>query len=98
MEHDVSHVHADATKRDFFAQEHASNSRSKQLTDLGRTLEECKILLFLQETDLEVREAILVEEQERDLCPTDGRDLSLELDSARLYVDRISDERTTEAK
>jgi hypothetical protein len=31
-----------------------SSSRSKQLTDLGLTLEECQILLCLQETDLEV--------------------------------------------
>jgi hypothetical protein len=71
-EHDASRARADATERDFFTQVQASSSRSKQLTDLSRTFEECKILLCLQEMDQEVREVILVEEQERGLRPTDG--------------------------
>jgi hypothetical protein len=40
--------------------------------------------------DLEVQEAILVEELEHDLHPTDGRELSVELDKARTCVDRIT--------
>jgi hypothetical protein len=43
-------------------------------------LEERHILHCLQEKDLEVWEVILVEELEHDLHPTDGRDLSAELD------------------
>jgi hypothetical protein len=53
---DASRVRADAARRDFFTQACASSSRFKQLTDLGRMLEERKTLLCLQETDLEVRE------------------------------------------
>jgi hypothetical protein len=49
-----------------------SSSRSRQLIDLNRKLEECQILLFLQEMDLEAREAILAEEQERGLHSPDG--------------------------
>jgi hypothetical protein len=37
----------DAVQRDFFTQARASNSQSKQLTNLGWTLEECQILLWL---------------------------------------------------
>jgi hypothetical protein len=48
--------------------------------------------------DLEVREAILVEELEHDLHPTDGWELSVELDKARTCVDRIDGERATEAE
>jgi hypothetical protein len=44
---DASHVCAEVVERDFFTQVRASGSRSKQLTDLTRTLEECKILLCL---------------------------------------------------
>jgi hypothetical protein len=45
-----------------------------------------------------VREAILAEELERSLHPTDGWDLSVELDKACTCVDRIDDERATEAE
>jgi hypothetical protein len=60
-------------------------------------LEECQILLSLQEADLEVHEAILAEELECDLHSSDGRDLSAELDKARALADGITDERATEA-
>jgi hypothetical protein len=40
MERDASHARADAVQRDFFSQEHNSSSRSKQLSGLGRALEE----------------------------------------------------------
>jgi hypothetical protein len=46
-ERDASHARADATQREIFTQARASSSRSEQLTDLGRTLEERQILLFL---------------------------------------------------
>jgi hypothetical protein len=54
-------------------------------------LEECQILLCLQETDLEVREVILVEELEHGQHPTDGQDLSAEPDKFHARVDRIDD-------
>jgi hypothetical protein len=61
VERDTCHVHANDVQRDFFAQARASSSRSKQLTNLGQTLEECQVLLSLQEVDLEVREVILAD-------------------------------------
>jgi hypothetical protein len=61
-------------------------------------LDECHILLCLQETDLEVREVILVEELERGLHPTNERDLSMELDKAPSRVDRIDCEHVAEVK
>jgi hypothetical protein len=74
----------------------ASNSQSRRDNDLDRTLEECQTLLCLQETDLEVREAILVEELERGLHPPDKQDLSAELDKAHARLDRIDSERAIE--
>jgi hypothetical protein len=53
-EHDDSRVRAEAVQQDFFAQACASSSRPRQLTNLNRRLEECQILLFLQEMDLKV--------------------------------------------
>jgi hypothetical protein len=47
---------------------------------------------------LEVRGAIQAEELERSLHPTDGWDLSVELDRTRVHVDRINGEHTTEAE
>jgi hypothetical protein len=55
-------------------------------------LEEHQIHLCLQETDLEVQEAILVEEQECGLHPYDGWDLSGELEEMHARVDRIKGE------
>jgi hypothetical protein len=77
-EHDVGRFRAEAVQKDFFAQVHVSSSRSKQLIDLNRTLEECQILLCLH--------------------PPDGWDLSAELDRTSVCVDRINDERATEAR
>jgi hypothetical protein len=37
-ERDASCVRADAVQRDFFSHAHASNSRSKQLTNFGQAL------------------------------------------------------------
>jgi hypothetical protein len=47
---------------------------------------------------LEVWEAILAEELEHGLHPTNGKDLSTELDKAHARVDRIDSERATEAE
>jgi hypothetical protein len=60
----------------------ASCSRSKQLTDPSRTLEECQILVCLHEMDLEVWAPILVEELEHGLHPTNEHGLSAELEKA----------------
>jgi hypothetical protein len=70
----------------------------KELTDLCQALEECQILLGLQETDLEVREVILVEELEPVLHPPDGQDLLAKLDKAPARVNRIDVQRTAEAE
>jgi hypothetical protein len=61
-------------------------------------LEERRILLCPQEIDLEVRKAMLAEEQVRGLHPLDGRDLSAELDRLCVHVDRVEVERATEAR
>jgi hypothetical protein len=42
-------------------------------------LEEHQILFCLQEMDMEVQEAILMDEEARSLRPFDGRDLLVEL-------------------
>jgi hypothetical protein len=55
-------------------------------------LHECSTLLGLQETDLEVSEAILAEELEHGLHPPDGCDLPAELDESRARVDGIIDD------
>jgi hypothetical protein len=61
-ERDASHIQAKATQQDYLARTCTFCSRSKQLIILSRTLEERQILLCLQEMDLEVKEAMLVEE------------------------------------
>jgi hypothetical protein len=48
--------------------------------------------------DLEVWEAILAEEQEYNLCPINGWDLSSEQDMVHMRVDRINDECAIEAR
>jgi hypothetical protein len=58
-------------------------------------LEERQTLLCLQETDLEVQEAILAEELERGLHLPDAWDLLVELNKAHTHVDKINDERAT---
>jgi hypothetical protein len=58
-------------------------------------LEERQILLCLLETDLEVQEAMLVEEQARSLHPFDGCDLSTELEGLHVHVDGVEGECTT---
>jgi hypothetical protein len=48
--------------------------------------------------DLDVWEAILAEEQEYNLCPINGWDLSSEQDMVHMRVDRINDECAIEAR
>jgi hypothetical protein len=55
-------------------------------------------LFYLQEIDQEVWEAILVVELERGLHPSNGWDLSAELDKACACVERIDGERAAEAE
>jgi hypothetical protein len=61
-------------------------------------LEEQTTLLGLQEADLEVREAILVEEREHSLHPPNGWDLPVELEKVHARVDQIGDDHATEAE
>jgi hypothetical protein len=58
-------------------------------------LEECQILLSLQEMDLEVWEVKLVEEQTCGLHSFDGRDLSVELEELHMRMAGVEDERAT---
>jgi hypothetical protein len=87
---DVSHACADAVRRDFSTQVCASSSRSGSFNALSQMLEECTPLLYLQETNLDVCEAILAGELEHGLHLLDGRDLS-----AKLHKDCMSVERST---
>jgi hypothetical protein len=48
--------------------------------------------------ELEVREVMLVEEQERGLHPCDGQDMSVELDKGHTHVERIDGEHAAEAE
>jgi hypothetical protein len=52
----------------------------------------------MQEADLEVQEAILVEEQVCGLQPPNRWDLSVELEEIHARVDGINGERAAEAK
>jgi hypothetical protein len=61
-------------------------------------LEECQILLFIQEADLEVQEVILAEEEARGLHPSDGRDLLAELEETRTCIDEINNEHVIVAR
>jgi hypothetical protein len=61
-------------------------------------LDERASLLGRQEIDLEVCEAILAEELERGLRPSDGQDLSVELKKIRARVDRNVVDCATEAE
>jgi hypothetical protein len=60
-------------------------------------LAECQIHLCLQETDLEVQEAVLVEEQVRGLHPFNERDLLVELEETHARVDGIKGKCAVEA-
>jgi hypothetical protein len=71
-ERDTSGSYAGVVRWDLSTQVCASRSQSRQLTTLSQALEECESLLCLQETDLEVRETILVEELECGLHPSVG--------------------------
>jgi hypothetical protein len=84
-----------------------SSSRSKQLTDLDQMLKERQILLcqmleadlnWMLEADLEVCDVILADELERGLHSSNGWNLSVELDKAHALTDRITNERTGEAR
>jgi hypothetical protein len=92
-ERDASRACADVVPRDFFTQVRASSSWSKQLTDLGRMLEEHEIPLCMQGM-----EAILSKELERSLHPSDGRDLSVAPNKAHTSVNGIDGEHATEAE
>jgi hypothetical protein len=61
-------------------------------------LEERQILLSLRETDLEVWEAKLVEEQAYDLRSFNGRDLSAKLEELPTRTAGVEDECAAEAR
>jgi hypothetical protein len=69
----------------------AFRSNSKHSINFSQILEECQILLSLQEMDLEVRETELAEKQACDLHFYDRQDLSAELEELRACVVGIED-------
>jgi hypothetical protein len=98
MDRDASRARADAIRWDCSAQLSASSSWSGWLDTPSWSLEERATLLCLQETDLEVHEAILVDELECSLRPSDKWDLSVELDEVRARVGRTIDDRATKSE
>jgi hypothetical protein len=95
-EHDAEHAQAEAARQDYLARSHAITSSSKHSINFNRMLEECQILLSLQEMDLEVWELKLVEEQACGLHSLVERDLSAELEELRMCA--VEDELTAEAR
>jgi hypothetical protein len=86
MEHDTERAQDEVVRQDYLAKTHAFTSGSKHSINFSRTLEECQILLSLQETDSEVWEAKLVEEQAHSLHSFDWQDLSTELEELHTCV------------
>jgi hypothetical protein len=80
--HDVIRSHTNAIWRHYLAQVNTSNSQSDWRIALHRSLDERAAHLGLQETNLEMREAALVEELEHGLRRPDVLDLLTELDEA----------------
>jgi hypothetical protein len=79
MERDAECVQVEVVRLDYLSRTRTFTSASKHSINFSRTLEERHILLSLQETDLEVREAKLEEEQARNLHSFIERDLPVEL-------------------
>jgi CO/xanthine dehydrogenase Mo-binding subunit len=84
--HDFICAHTDAIRHHYLTQVSASSSQSVWRIALRRSMDERAAHLGLQETDLEVCDAALVEELEHGLCRIDGHDLPAELDEARARV------------
>jgi hypothetical protein len=83
---------------DYLVRTHAFTSSSKHSINFSRTLEERQILLSLHETDLEVREVKLIEEQVHAMHSFDERYLSMELEEIRTHVAEVEDEHVVEAR
>jgi hypothetical protein len=96
LERDAERVQAETTQQNYHAKMRASGSRSKHSINLNRTLEERQVLLCLQETDLEVQEVMLAEEQACDLHPFNRRGLSAEEEGLHTCMDEVEGERATE--
>jgi hypothetical protein len=72
-------------------------SNSKHFFNFNWILEECQILLSLQEMDLERWEVKLAEEQARNLHSFDGLNLSMDLEELHVCMTGVEDECTVEA-
>jgi hypothetical protein len=96
-EHDAKCAQAKVAQRHYRVRLRAFTSDSKNSINFNRMLEECQILLSLQETFLEVCEAKLAKEHARGLYSFDGRDLPGKLEELHTRVAEFVDERTTEA-
>jgi hypothetical protein len=92
MEHDAEHARTEAIWQDYLPRTCAFTSISKHSINLNRMLEECQILLSLQEMDLEVWEVKLVEEQACGLHSFDGQDLSVKLEELHARMAGIEEE------
>jgi hypothetical protein len=85
-------------QQDYLVRMHSFTSSSKHSINFNQMLEECQILLSVQETILEVQEVKLVEEPVCDPYSFDGRDLSVELEELHTRLAGVEDERTNEAR
>jgi hypothetical protein len=85
-ERDAASAQAEVAWHDNHTRLCAFTSGSKHSMNFNRMFEERQILLSLQEMDLEVREAKLVEDQSWGLHPFDGWDLPTELEELRMRV------------
>jgi hypothetical protein len=98
MERDAEHTQAKVVQQDYFAWTCAFTSNSRYSINFNQMLEECQILLSLQEMDVEVWEAMLAEEQECGLHSFDGQDVSTELEEIHVCVARVEDECAAEVR
>jgi hypothetical protein len=87
-ERDTEHAQVEAAWQDYLARSCTFTSSSKHSIKFNRMLEERHILFFLQEIDLEWREAKLAEEA-RGPHSFIGQDLLAELKELRVHVARV---------
>jgi hypothetical protein len=98
MECGAVHEQVGAVQQDYQARVRTTTASQRRSLEFDRVLSGCQFILFMQETDLEHREEMWVEDQARGLCPPDGRNLSLELGKLHERVAKAEDDRAVEAE
>jgi hypothetical protein len=95
---EASRAHIGAAQCHYLAQVGASGSQSERRKALHQGLDDRVALLGLQEMDLEVCVAIVVEELERSLRYLHRRDLPVKLYKARTRANEIASDRVAKAE